>query len=162
MAHVGYADECEIREVVEKFEGCELTLEEFTHARHLTVACWYLCTLPRPQALRRMRGGLQRFIAHHQKQGYHETITRFWMELLCNYLCQLPEGCTITRKVNGAVDRFASKDVLYHYYTRERVMSDAARAAWVEPDLRALVENGTAATEEFFRHLAVLGTAENS
>jgi len=156
MAHVTYAAEAEIREVVEKFEGCELALEEFTHARHLTVACWYLCTLPRHDALRRMRRGLQRFIAHHQKQGYHETITRFWMELLCNYLCQSPRGATITGKVNGAVERFASKDVLYSYYTRELVTSDAARAEWVEPDLRTIAGNNSAVTPEFFRHLEVL------
>ena len=163
MAHVTYADECEIREVVEKFERCELALEEFTHARHLTVACWYLCTLPRHQALGRMRYALQGFIAHHQKQGYHETITRFWIELLCNHLCQPSEESTITSKVNGAVERFASKDVLYSYYTRDRVMSDAARAEWIEPDLRTIAENGTAVTEEFFRHLEVLiDTAEDA
>jgi hypothetical protein len=162
MAHVTYADESEIREVVEKFERCELALAEFTHARHLTVACWYLCTLPRHQALLRMRCGLQRFIDHHQKHGYHETITRFWMELLCNYLCQSRGGATITGKVNDAVERFASKDVLYSYYTRERVMSDAARAAWIEPDLRTIADNNGAVTPEFFRHLKVLiDIAEN-
>jgi hypothetical protein len=151
MADVTYADESEIREVVEKFEDCEFELAEFTHARHLTVACWYLCTLPRHEALGRMRCGLQRFIAHHQKQGYHETITRFWMELLCSYLCQCQDGATITSKVNGAVERFGSKDVLYSYYTRDRVMSDAARATWIEPDLRDIAEKGgTAVTGEFF------------
>ncbi len=155
MAHVTYAEESEIREIVAKFECCELALAEFTHVRHLTVACWYLCTLPRHQALERMRCGLQRFIAHHQKQGYHETITRFWMELLCNYLCQSPEGATTIDKINQALERFASKDVLYSYYTRECVMSDAARAAWVEPDLRTIAENQGGA-EEFFRQLEVL------
>lgn len=156
MAHVTYAEEAEIRAIVEKFERCELALAEFTHACHLTVACWYLCTLPRQLALGRMRSGLQRFIAHHQKQGYHETITRFWMELLCNYLCQSPEGATITDKISGAVESFASKDTLYSYYTRERVMSDAARATWVEPDLRTIAENNGAVTPEFLLHIEAL------
>ncbi|HST10984.1 MAG TPA: hypothetical protein VLL05_11455 [Terriglobales bacterium] len=157
MADVTYADQSEIREVVEKFERCEFALADFTHARHLTVACWYLCTLPRPEALERMRSGLQRFIAHHQKQGYHETITRFWIELLCSYLCRCQDGATITSKINGAIELFATKDVLYSYYTRERVMSDAARTAWIEPDLRAITKNnGAEVTEEFFRNLDVL------
>ncbi len=73
-----------------RFERCDFALAEFTHARHLTVACWYLCALSREDALGRMQRGLQSFIAHHGKQGYHETITRFWMELLADYLCQLP------------------------------------------------------------------------
>jgi hypothetical protein len=157
MSEVTYIDESGIREVVEKFERCEFALADFTHARHLTVACWYLCTLPRHEALACMRGGLQRFIAHHQKQGYHETITRFWMELLCNYLGQYPTESTIVSKVNGALERFSSKDVLYSYYTRDRVMSDAARASWIEPDLQAITgDEGEAIAEEFFRMLDVL------
>jgi len=135
-----YQIEREIVEVVEKFEECEFALEEFTHARHLTVACWYLCTLSGDKALQRMRDGLQRFIAHHKKQGYHETITRFWMELLENYLCQCLPATSLTSKVNGAIERFAKKDVLFSYYTRELVMSDAARAAWVAPDLRPIAD----------------------
>jgi hypothetical protein len=111
-----------------------------------------------------MRCGLQRFIAHHEKQGYHETITRFWMELLCNYLCQSPQEDTTTGKVNGAVERFASKDVLYSYYTRDRVMSDAARADWLEPDLLAIGESdGATVTEEFSRNVeGVFDVRENS
>ena len=54
------------------------------------------------------------------------------MELLCSDLCQ-SEGATITGKINGAIERFGDKDILYSYYTRDCVMSDAARAAWVEP-----------------------------
>jgi hypothetical protein len=135
MENLRYENEREIVEVVERFEQCEFALEEFTHARHLTVACWYLCTLPAEEALQRMRDGLQRFLAHREKQGYHETITRFWMELLENYLCHCP-ATDLTSKVNSAIERFAKKDVLFSYYTRDRIMSDAARAAWVDPDLR--------------------------
>jgi hypothetical protein len=144
MADVTYADESEIRKWLRNLSVANLLWPISTHARHLTVACWYLCTLPRHQAQERMRCGLQRFIAHHQKQGYHETITRFWMELLCSYLCRCQDGATITSKVNGAIEHFASKDVLYSYYTRDLVMSDAAKAAWIEPDLRTIVERGTA------------------
>ena len=32
----------------------------------------------------------------------------------------------------------ADKDLPLQYYSRERLFSDEARAAWVEPDLRAL------------------------
>ncbi len=110
MTEVQYRDASEIRDVVERFEGCDFALAEFTHARHLTVACWYLCSLTREEALERMRCGLQSFIAHHGKQGYHETITRFWMELLANYLGQLPaignidlqsERCAATVRQQG-------------------------------------------------------------
>jgi len=137
--------------------GANFALEEFTHARHLTVACWYLCTMSGDEALGRMRDGLQRFIAHHKKQGYHETITRFWMELLENYLCKCHAGTSLVSRVNGAIERFAKKDVLFSYYTRDLVMSDAARAAWVAPDLRPIADaNRIEGKAEFLRILEVL------
>ena len=161
MAGETYHDEAEIREVVRKFEECEYALTEFTHARHVTVACWYLCTskiategqsssVP-VKALERMRTGLRRFIAHHGKQGYHETITRFWMELLENFLNSFVSGTAMVVKVNRALECYGSKDALYAYYTRERVMSEIAKREWVEPDLRAIggVGSGSNLGEEF-------------
>lgn len=124
--------------IVRKFEGCEFSPEEFTHRHHLTVASWYLCTGCQADALSRMRSGLQRFIAHHGKQGYHETITRFWMELLAAYLDELPDSMPLLSRVNSAVERYRSKEILFSYYTRERVMSDAARQAWITPDLQPI------------------------
>jgi len=156
MAEVTYRNESELRDVVERFEHCAFALSEFTHARHLTVACLYLFTLSYEEALGRMRSGLQRFVAHHGRQGYHETITRFWMELLGNHLRQCPKEPLVT-KVNAALQRFASKHVLYDYYSRELVMSDAAKAGWVEPDLRPIADSHSAAQPEFDRVLDGLG-----
>jgi hypothetical protein len=131
-------DDHAIREIVRKFENCEYSPEEFTHAHHLSVASWYLCAGSQADALSRMRAGLKRFIAHHGKQGYHETITRFWMELLAAYLDQLPDAIPLVSKVNSAVERYSSKEILFSYYTRERVMSDKARQAWIAPDLHPI------------------------
>jgi hypothetical protein len=133
-----YRSENEIREVVEKFEACGYAAEEFTHARHLTVACWYLSTVPPEAALVRMRDGLLRFTAHHGKHGYHETLTRFWMLLLEGFLAGQPPTAVLTENVNGAVEHFGKKDIVYEYYSRERVTSETARREWVEPDLQAL------------------------
>ena len=132
-----YQEESEIREVVAKFERLEYGLQEFTHTRHVTVASWYLCTLTREEALVHIRVGLQLFIAHHGRQGYHETITRFWMELLGEFLRNLPEEMSKVEKINRAVAGHADKEILFHYYSREFVMSDAARREWVEPDVRS-------------------------
>jgi hypothetical protein len=151
-----YRDVSEIRNVAERFERCDFALAEFTHARHLTVACWYLCSYSREDALERMRRGLQTFIAHHGKHGYHETITRFWMEFLANHLSQCPQDATLTSKVNGVLRQFASKDVLFSYYSRDRVMSDAARTAWTEPDLRPIADSDGASMHEFRQILEAL------
>lgn len=136
MEPVRYSDEDAIRNVVDQFEQCQYGLAEFTHARHLTVACWYLHSLAREAALDRMRIQLQKFSAHHGKQGYHETITRFWIELLHEFLSGQSADAPFAWKVNHALERYGNKDVLYSYYTRELVMSEAARREWTEPDLR--------------------------
>src|SRR5215469_3169213 len=133
--NVAYPNEDAIRDVIQKFEHCEYAPAEFTHARHLTVGCWYLCTLPADQALNRMRERLQSFSAHHGKQGYHETITRFWIELLDGTLRQQREDVPVLGRVNAVVALYP-KEVLFDYYTRERVMSDQAKREWIEPDLR--------------------------
>jgi hypothetical protein len=156
MAEVMYRNESEIRDVVERFERCEFALGEFTHARHLTVACWYLCAFAQEDALYQMRRGLQRFISHHGRQGYHETITRFWMELLGNYLCGCPKE-TLVDKVNGAREGFPNKDILYDYYSRELVTSDRAKAGWIEPDLRPIADSNSASKPEFDGIVDVLG-----
>jgi hypothetical protein len=142
MEQICYPDEEALRNVVEQFEHCTYALAEFTHARHLTVACWYVRTLSPEDALSRMRTHLQKFSAHHGKQGYHETITRFWIELLNAFLAGQPPNTSFVSKVNNALQYYGNKDVLYSYYTRERVMSEAARREWVEPDLTVVEGQG--------------------
>lgn len=137
MAEVVYLNEDAVREVIRKFEQCEYEPAEFTHARHLTVACWYLCTLSADEALNRMRTHLQNFSAHHGKQGYHETITRFWIEFLDGALRRQCEDNSVLDRVNAVATRYP-KDTLFDHYTRERVMSDTAKREWVEPDLREI------------------------
>jgi hypothetical protein len=139
MPDVAYLNEDAIRDVVRKFEQCEYAPAEFTHARHLTVGCWYLCTLPADEALNRMRTHLQNFSAHHGKQGYHETITRFWIKLLDGALRRQCDEAPVLDRVNAVVGLYP-KEALFDYYTRERVLSDASKREWVEPDLREIDE----------------------
>jgi len=137
MEAVTYLNEDAIREVVDRFETCVYAPEEFIHARHLTVAAWYLCTLAEDVALRRMRESLLRFTAHHNKQAYHETITRFWMLLIAEYLRRQEPELSDVQRINDVVVRYP-KETLFDYYSRDRVMSDNARRDWIEPDLREI------------------------
>jgi hypothetical protein len=137
MSELVYQNDEAIREVVEKFEHCEYAPQEFTHARHLTVACWYLCTLAPDEALIRMRSRLQNFTAYHGKHGYHETITRFWMKLIENFLHQQPQDLGLAKRVNAVVQGHP-KETLFDYSTRDRVLSDTAKQEWVDPDVRPI------------------------
>jgi hypothetical protein len=128
----------EIASVVHKFENCEFQNSEFSHAFHLTVAAWYLSHYSPEESLDRMRAALLRFTQHHGVKGYHETITRFWLLLTADFLNPAPASSSFTDRVNQLLQRFGRKDLLFDYYTRDRVMCDEARSGWVEPDLQTL------------------------
>ena len=133
-----YRTAAEIEEVVRRFEACEYTPEEFVHARHLTVAAYYFWQSDRGTAEKRMRAGLRKFIVHHGKDGYHETITGFWL-----HMAGRDSGARIRREemvvfVNDVVARLSDKDLIYEYFSKLRLYSPEAKAAWAEPDLKAL------------------------
>lgn len=133
-----YRREAEIEEVVRRFEACEYKPEEFFHARHLTVAAWYFLHLDAPGAEERMRAGLRKFIRHHGKNGYHVTITEFWLWVVKKTLRELgPDGDSLSR-VNLVVERLNNKSLIYEYYSREQLDSPEAKATLVEPDLKRI------------------------
>ena len=135
---VHYSDVMEIESVVKKLESCEYAKDEFTHARHLAVAAWYSTHFPDQQALDKMRSSLLRFTKHHQVKGYHETITRFWLALVREFLRSCRVDSSFSERVNALIQLYRDKNVLFEFYSRDRVMSDHARGVWIEPDLKHL------------------------
>jgi len=57
------------------------------------------------------------------------------MELLGEFLRNLPEEISMVEKTSRAVEAHSNKEILFRYYSREFVMSEAARKEWIEPDL---------------------------
>ncbi|MGA8220963.1 MAG: hypothetical protein WB780_04855 [Candidatus Acidiferrales bacterium] len=133
-----YGSAAEIEEVVRRFESCEYLPDEFVHARHLTVATWYFLHFEASAAEGRMRAGLQKFIRHHGKSGYHVTITEFWLRLVKQTLRDIRANDEGVAGVNRVVERLNNKAVIYEYFSRGRVESAEAKAGWLEPDLKML------------------------
>jgi len=123
--------------VVRKFEQCEYLPGEFTHAHHLAVAAWYLRENSPHQTLEKLRSSLLHFTAHHKVKAYHETITRFWIEIVALSLASSSAESPIN-EVNQFLQRHSNKDEIFRYYSRERLQSDEARERWIEPDLHSL------------------------
>ena len=101
------------------FERGEIANTDFRHASHLRLALAYLDESNSvDEAAERMASALRRFAAaagHPEK--YHHSVTLFWMQM---------------------VARLLDKNLPLAYYSRERLWSDAARAGWLEPDLRSI------------------------
>lgn len=96
------------------------------------------------EALARLRVGIRQLNDSHgtpnsATRGYHETITRAYVELLAEYLSRVPQTMPLAECVAGLfASPLGAKQALLHFYTRERLMSSEARTTWVEPDLLPL------------------------
>jgi hypothetical protein len=92
-----------------------------------------------------MRAGIQAVNAAHggvttPTGGYHETITRFYMRVICDYVTESKEESEgdWAMRVNRLLARYGARDLPLRHYTRDRLMSAEARFGWVEPDLRPI------------------------
>jgi hypothetical protein len=134
-----YRTDAEIEDVVKRFEECAYSPEEFVHAKHLTVAAWYFCRLEPEAAREKMRQGLRRFIAYHGKNGFHVTITEFWLQIVERSVRQCKDDHReLISIVNKIVEQFRDKNLIYQYFSRDRLNSVEAKAAWLKPDIKTI------------------------
>jgi hypothetical protein len=121
----------EILTLVANLEHCRLLPGDFHHRDHLAVSVAYLYACDFPEALDRMRESLQRFVFHHGLKGYHETITRFWMQEVEK---RLDRSLCLAESVRAMQARLSDKNLIYQFYSKEILTSPEAKERWVEPD----------------------------
>lgn len=124
--------------LVSGFESGTWPGAEFRHLQHLAIAVHYIGACPDPMG--RLRDEIKRYNLSQggqntEDRGYHETITRFWLEVVRGYIESLPAGLSkleITRRVTEA---FASqRDAFRDYYDFDVLNSREARAVWIPPN----------------------------
>jgi hypothetical protein len=126
----------EILDMVARFEECSWPYERWTHRAHLAVAVVYLRTSLIEEATRRARRNIQNYNrARGDPDGYHETLTVFFMRLIDRWLREHAGGKTLVEIVADLARGFTMRSLL-DYYSSERLWSSEAKAAWVEPDLK--------------------------
>ncbi len=127
-----------------RFEACEIPAKEWTHAAHMVVGLWHVSRYGADEALVRLRSGIRRLNESHggvnsATSGYHETITAAYVRLLAQFLASGSTDMALSMQAIGLLaSPLASKDVLFAFYSRDRLLSTAARAEWLEPDLGPL------------------------
>jgi N-formylglutamate deformylase len=122
---------------IRAFESCELPGTEFRHRQHLRLAWLYLRRMPYQDATAAMERGVRRFAAHHgATQKYHHTMTLVWMRLVAAataaHASEDFEG--LLRVHPALLDKLTPQ----RFYSAARLQGAAARANWLEPDLRPL------------------------
>ncbi len=133
----------EVVHLARRFADATLPKSEWTHSAHLAMGLWYATRLAHDEALAAMREGILRLNDAHgvvttPTRGYHETITRLYMRVICRYVANEEEGASDdwAMRVNRLLDRYGARDLPLTYYSRARLNSPEARFGWVEPDLR--------------------------
>ena len=141
--HFGHPDE--VLRLVARFEDGTLPKAEWTHQAHLAVALWYASRLPFEEVLVVVREGIRKVNAAHgvattPAGGYHETITRFYLLVVCGYVAEEEReaGTDWAARANRLLARYGARDLPLRHYTKDRLMSAGARFGWVEPDLRPI------------------------
>jgi len=128
--------DAEILTLVDRLERCLLGKEEFHHRDHLTVAVVYLRASDLETAMDRMRASLKRFAEHHSVTGlYHETLTRFWLLQVDQ---RLDRRECLSESVRKVREQLNDKNLVFNYYSRERIDSTEARETWLDRDLKEL------------------------
>jgi hypothetical protein len=120
-----------------RFEDRSWPGAEFRHRQHLAIAVCYIMDCPAPMdALRESirTYNLSQGGANTEDRGYHETITRFWVEVVRSYMASLPAGLSRFEIATLVVEKFASqRDLFQDYWDFDVLKSREARATWIEP-----------------------------
>lgn len=131
----------EIDKLITAFQSATLPRTEWNHEAHLIVALWYLLNYPESQAINRLRYGIQRYnrlcgIKTTKDNGYHETLTMFWVKMLIGYVLKEAENNGLAEIYPSLRERLGDVSLPFKYYSRERLLSWQARINWLEPDLK--------------------------
>lgn len=124
--------DAEILTMVDRLERCLLAKEDFHHRHHLVVAAVYLYAAEFESAADRMRASLKRFAEHHGVSGlFHETLTRFWLQQVD---LRIDRNQCLAKSARRIQEQLNDKNLVFEYYSRERIESQEAREKWVHPD----------------------------
>jgi hypothetical protein len=121
-----------------------LTKDEFTHEAHLAATTWLVLRHPEIDLDSEMRGIISRFNeslggVNDDTQGYHETITRAYLRGVRLFLEEADTARPVHELVNELLrSPMGRRDWPLRFWSKDILMSVAARRTFVAPDLRAL------------------------
>jgi len=131
-------------DLVNRFSRQAISKAEWTHAAHLSVGAWHVHEFGPDEAISKLRAGIRALNDRHgtantDASGYHETITVAYVRLIDQFLSAFGkdralDACVETLIAGPLMDR----GLLLRFWSRDRLMSPAARTTWIAPDLMPL------------------------
>ena len=133
-----------VARVGEGLLACTLPRAEWTHEAHLA-ATTYLLLKHREIDLDVQLPGIIRGYnesvggVNSDEEGYHDTITRAFLHGVRLFLSEADTDGPVHELVNELLHSpMGRRDWPLRFWSRERLMSVAARRGWVAPDIEAL------------------------
>ena len=77
-------------------------------------------------------------MASADTQGYHETITRFYVVIIQEFLRRVERKRSIDLLADEFIKLYGDKSLPFAYYSKDKLFSTAARREWLEPDLKTI------------------------
>lgn len=132
--------ESQLGKTVSGFLNKTLDKSLWTHHAHIITAIWHLQQYDKDDALCRLRSGIISYNLsaggeNTGQNGYHETMTIFWWQVITLFLDQHP-GISFADACSSFLNSpMADKNYPFRFYSKENLLSTIARSRFVEPDL---------------------------
>lgn len=138
-----------IQSLVERFIAKTLPKDEWTHEAHLVMSIWHTLKYQEDRALELISRRIFNYneavgTKNSETEGYHETLTRFWMKIASNFLKNQNFPSNEAACNEFLKSDFTSKNLPLEYYDEAILMATEARKNWVVP------------TKKSIEHVAVL------
>ena len=139
-----FTTDAEIIRLGEGLLACTATREEWTHEAHLAATTYLVVRRPDIDLDEELPGIIRRFNeslggVNNDTEGYHETITRSFLQGVRLFLEGADMGLPLHNLVNELLlSPMGRRDWPLRFYSRERLFSVEARTSHVDPDLASL------------------------
>jgi hypothetical protein len=140
-----FASDAEVARVGEGLLARDLPRAEWTHEAHLAATTYLLLRHPEIDLDRELPGLIRRYNesvggVNSDTEGYHDTITRVFLNGVRRFLGDADHGEPLHELVNDLLlSPVGRRDWPLRFYSRDRLFSVEARRQFVPPDLAALL-----------------------
>jgi hypothetical protein len=127
------------REFLDHFTAAEIPCGGWNHEAQVRTAYLSLKEEPFPEAVRRMRSGIQRFFARYggeadpEAGGYHETLTLAWARLVAAAMARVDYAADFASFISVNPELLL-EDRIQEHYSQERLSSPRAQREFMLPD----------------------------
>jgi len=138
-----FADDVAVRAIASGLLAGSLPRAEWTHEAHLAACACLILEYPELDLERELPGTISRYNeavggVNDDTQGYHETITRFYLRAVRAHFAGCSGG-TLASRVNALLaGERGRRDYPLRFYSPDLLFSVEARRGFVSPDLKPL------------------------